>query len=326
MDESRFALALLSGVELRSTRTGQPEGLVTEAGQARRLVRAGDAIYSLGPQHLAVLDGKTLQHKKTLELGGIARDTGVGATDRRALVSLPGLHSIAILSTELHVELDRIRFGDDALGGVAIDDTGKRALATTGEVPVPGLVEGKGGAVYAFDPSRLASEQDRVRASMVGNPAGVMMVPDGKTSLVALRAKNKIVPLTWDASGAVRQQDPIEACDQPEQIALARLRRQAVVRCAAGKAIEVVDITRKSVVRHVPLEGTPTDLLITPDAERAVISLSLTQGGAIVLLDLGTLDTEVVPLTEPASRVRISPDGKTILALSDRAKVAWVIR
>ncbi|MBL9022863.1 MAG: hypothetical protein JNL21_11745 [Myxococcales bacterium] len=326
LDDDRFAVALLSGTEIRSSRTGQSLGLVSEAGQTRKLVRAGDAIYAVGPQHIAVLDIPSTRVLKALELGGIIADVTVGANGRRALVSLPGAHAIAILSTELHAELDRIRFGDDAIGPVAVDDSGTRALTTTGSVPVAGLPDPQGGAVYAFDPSRLATEQDRNRASMLGNPVSALMSPDGATSYVVLRAKNALVGLEWLESGAVRQREPLELCDQPEQIALVRKGRRALVRCNRGHALEVIDLERNAVVKHVELSALATDLVVSPDGEQAVVALQGLRDGAIGLIDLATFEVEQVPLTEPPSRVRMSADGRQVLALSDRSKVAWVIR
>lgn len=326
LDDDRFAVALLSGTEIRSARTGQSLGLVSEAGQTRKLVRTGDTIYAVGPQHIAVLDVPSTRILKTLELGGIIGDVTVGANGRRALVSLPGAHAIAILSTELHAELDRIRFGDDAIGPVAVDDSGKRALTTTGIVPLAGLPDPQGGAVYAFDPTRLATEQDRNRASMLGNPVSALMSPDGATSYVVLRAKNGLVGLDWLESGAVRQREPIEVCDQPEQIALVRKGRRALVRCSRGRALDVIDLERGAVVRHLALSATATDLAVSPDGEQAVVALQGLRDGAVGLVDLSTFEVEEVPLTEPPSRVRLSLDGRMVLALSDRSKVAWVIR
>jgi DNA-binding beta-propeller fold protein YncE len=241
-------------------------------------------------------------------------------------VSLPGAHAIAILSTELHVELDRIRFGDDNIGPVAVDDTGKRAVTTTGNIPFAGLPDPQGGAVYAFDPSRLATEQDRNRASMLGNPVSALMSPDGVTTYVVLRAKNRIVGLEWQESGALRQREPVEVCDQPEEIVLVRKGRRALVRCNRGRALEVVDLEKGAVERHISLSAAATDLVVSPDSEQAIVALQGLKDGAVALVDLETFDVEHVPLTEPPSRVRLSADGRTVLAISDRSKVAWVIR
>lgn len=326
LDQERFAVGLMAGVELHSTRTGQTLGLISEAIQTRKLVRTESAVYAVGPQHIAVLDLPSLRLLKTLELGGIASDVTLGANGRRALVSLPGAHAVAILSTELHVELDRIRFGDDSIGPVGMDDTGRRALTTTGSIPLFGLDNAQtGGAIYAFDPGRLATDQDRVRASLQGNPVNVMMSPDGK-SYVALRQANKLVPLEWQASGSVRQGTPIDVCDQPEQIELVRAGRRALVRCNRGRALEVLDLRDGRLVRHIPFNAPASDMVITPDGKQAVVALPGSTDGAIALVDLDTFQVELVPLTEPPSKVRISPLGDAVLALSSRSKVAWVIR
>jgi hypothetical protein len=326
IDDDRFAVALLSGVEARSTRTGQALGLVSQAPQTRRLVRVQDVVYAVGPQHIAVLDGATLRLQKTIELGGIIGQVEVGVGGRRAFVSLPGAHVIAILSTELHAEIDRIRFGDDDVGPMGVDEAGKHGITTTGTVPVPGLPDPQGGAVYAFDPSRLATEQDRVRASMLGNPADVLVAPNGSAAWVVLRAKNEIVPLELLPSGAVRLREKIDTCDQPEQVELLRNERRAVVRCDRGRALEVFDLETGAVVRHIPFNARASDMAISPDGERALVTLPDQNAGALGIVDLGTFEVELVPLTEPPSRVRVSADGKSALVLSDRSKVAWVVK
>ncbi len=326
LDDERFAVGLYAGVQIRSTKTGQALELVSEALQTRRLYRVGDTFYAVGPQQLSVVDVADARLLKTIDMGAIVGDLTLGANGRRALVSLPGAHAIAIFSTELHSEIDRIRFGDDAVGPVGADDTGKRALTTTGMTPLAGLADPPGGAVYAFDPGRLATAQDRVRASMLGNPVAVLMAPDGESSFVVLRAKNAIVPLEWLPSGAVRQKTPIETCDQPEQIELVRKTRQAVVRCRRGRAIEVFDLATGKLVRHVPLSAPATDMAVSPDGEQVVVALPGDADGSIGLVDTTTFEVELVPTAAPPSRVRVAPDGSSVLALSDRTKVAWVLR
>src|SRR5262249_1705674 len=152
-----------------------------------RIHRIGSVIYATAPQRIYVVDAQSTKLLKTIETGAQVGDVAVGAGGRRALASLPSAPSGAILATEDHAEIDRIQFGDAPVGPMGVDDTGKRALTTTGQVPLAGLRDPAGGAVYAFDPSRLASAQDRVRASMLGNPVSVMMLPDGELSYVVLR-------------------------------------------------------------------------------------------------------------------------------------------
>ena len=326
LDDERFAIGLLTGTEIRSTRTGQSLGLVAEAAQTRQLIRLNGFVYAVGPQHIAVLETQSMRLKKTLEMGAIIGDVTVGANGRRALVSLPGAHAIAVLSTEIHVELDRIRFGDDNIGPVGVDDSGERAITMTGAIPVPGLPEPQGGALYAFDPTRLASEQDRVRAAMLGNPVSVAMSPDGETSWVALRQANKLVPLSFQASGALRVSTPIDACDQPEQVEIVRKDRRAVLRCNRGRALEVFDLETQKLLRHIPFNAPAADMVVSPDGEQVVVALPSQGGGSLAFVDLTTFEVEMVPLTEPPSRVRMSASGDAVIALSDRSKVLWVVR
>jgi len=326
LDRDRFAVALLSGIEVRSTNTGQSLDLVTEALQTRRIHRVGDSVYGIGPTHLSVLDAATMHVQKSIEMGTIIGDLTLGSGGRRALVSLPGAHAIAIFSTEFNAEIDRIRFGDDNVGPVGADDAGERALTTTGVLPVAGLNDAQGGAVYAFDPSRLGTAQDRVRASMLGNPVAVLMSPDGVTAWVVLRQKNAIAELAWLPSGGIRQEARLETCDQPEQVELVRKTRTAVVRCNRGRALEVFHLDRPALERHIALPGPASDMVITPDGEQAIVALPSDADGALAFVNLSSFEVEVVQLTAPPSRVRLAPDGTSVLALSDRVKSAWVLR
>jgi DNA-binding beta-propeller fold protein YncE len=336
LDGERFAVALLTGLQIHNARTGGVLGLVTDAPQARRLHRVGPVVYATAPQRIFVVDAATTRLLKTVEMGAAVGDVVVGASGRRVLASLPGAHAVAVLATEYHAEIDRIQFGDDLVGPIGVDDTGKRALTTTGQVPLAGLAQPSGGAVYAFDPSRLASAQDRVRASMVGNPVSVLMTPDGATSWVVLRAEDAIVPLEWLPSGAVRQEARIPTCHEPEQIELVRRGRIAIVRCNEGRAIEVFDLAKRELVHHIPFNARVADLAIAPDGKQAVVALpadSPSDGGArsptpgfVGIVDLESWAVRVLPVTAEPTRVRLAPDGGAALVLSDRAKVAWVIR
>jgi DNA-binding beta-propeller fold protein YncE len=343
LDAERFAVALLTGTQIHDSRTGEVQSLISDAPQSRRLYRVGDVVYATSPQRIYVIDLATTRLLKTIELGSTVGEVTLGAGGRRALASLPVAHAVAVLATEYHAEVDRIQFGDDPVGPMGTDDTGKRALTTTGQVPLPGLRDPQGGAVWAFDPSRLASAQDRVRASMLGNPVSVLMTPDGESSYVVLRAEDALVPLEWLPSGAVRQRERIPTCREPEQVELVRRDRLAVVRCNEGRALDVFDLVTRKHVRRIPFNARAADLAISPDGEQAVVALpGESMGGppgqaglplhtpqsssAVALVDLKTFEVKLLPLGAEPTRVRLSPDGSTALVLSDRAKVAWVLR
>ncbi|WP_437875874.1 YncE family protein [Sorangium sp. So ce513] len=326
LDGDRFAVALFSGLEVRSSRTGEPLSLVSEAPNVRRLYRVGEVVYATSPSRIYVIDAATTRLLKTIELGEAVGDVVVGASGRRALASLPEAHAVAILATEYHAEIERIHFGDDAVGPVAVDDSGTRAITTTGQIPLPGQREPSGGVAYPFDPSRLGSEQDRVRTSMVGNPASALMSPDGSAGFVALRAENTLVPLTWLPSGAVRQEGRITTCREPEQIELVRSDRRAIVRCNEGRAIQVFDLSKRELLRAVTFPGRALDMAVAPDGAQAVVALGGDKSGAVALVDLKTYAAKVHPLGGEPTRIRLAPDGGSALALGDRPKVAWVLR
>jgi hypothetical protein len=325
LDAERFAVARLVGAEIRDARTGEVLSLVSEAPQAQRLYRVGDVLYATSPQRVYVIDAETTRALKVIELGSSVGQLALGASGRRALVSMPSAHAIAVLTTEFHAEIDRLYFGDDPVGPVGVDDGGKRALTTTGQVPLAGLRDPSGGAVYAFDPSRYASTQDRVRASMLGNPVSVLMTPDGSTSYVVVRANDALVPLEWLPSGAVRQGERIPTCREPEQIELLRRERHAIVRCNEGRAVEIFDLRTKKLLRHLPLPARATDMAVTPDEARAIVTVP-GEGSGLAIVDLTTYDVATVPLPAEPTRVRLTPNGATAVVWSDRTKNAWVLR
>ena len=326
LDSERFAVALLTGTRVQSARTGEVLGQLTDTPMSRRLFRVGDAIYATTPQRIFVIDSDTTHVLKTIEMGEAVTEIAVGGSGRRVLASMPAAHTVSVIATEYHAEIDRIQFGDDTVGPVGIDDSGKRALTTTGSVPLPGLPNAPGGAAYAFDPGRLASAQDRVRTSMLGNPVSVLMTPDGTMSYVVLRAEDEIVPLEWLPSGAVRRKDAIKVCHEPEQIELLRKGRRALVRCNEGRALDVVDLAQNKVIQHVPLNARAVDMAVSPDGEQAVVALPDVANSAIGLVDLASYDVKLLPVAAEPTRVRLAPKGNMALVLSDRAKVAWVVR
>ncbi|MBK8252546.1 MAG: hypothetical protein IPK82_07750 [Polyangiaceae bacterium] len=326
LDDERFAVALLTGTRIQSARTGEVQSVLNDTPQSRRLHRVGDTVYATSPQRIYVIDVATTRLLKTIEMGEGVSDIAVGASGRRVLASMPSAHAVAVIATEYHAETERIGFGDDSVGALGIDDSGKRALVATGAIPLPGLPNNPGGAAYAFDPSRFASAQDRVRTSLVGNPVSVLMTPDGAASYVVLRAGDSIVPLEWQPSGAVRRKDAIKTCREPEQIELLRQGRRALVRCNEGRALEVIDLATATTVARIPLNARAVDMVISPDGEQAIVALPDEGRSAVALVDLNTYDVSTLPLGAEPTRVRLAPDGDTALILSERAKVAWVIR
>ncbi|MBI4954056.1 MAG: hypothetical protein HY908_18680 [Myxococcales bacterium] len=327
LDGERLLASTLVGVQVLSARTGELLEVVNEAPQAQRLYRVDDVVYVTSPQRIYVLDVAGTRLLKTIEIGSRVHSIELGAGGRQALASIPGARAVAVISTDFHAEIDRFYFGDDAVGPMGLDDGGRVAIVTTGELPLPGFRGNTGGALYAFDPTALASRQDIVRAAMEGNPVDVMTTPDGETSYVVLREKNQVVELRRTPSGAVRRAGEMPTCQQPEQMALVRRGRRAVVRCNMGRELSVFDLERRTLLEHVALNGRASDMVVTPDALEALVVMPRNEdGGAVGVLDLETLELRVTELATEPSRVRLSADGRTAAVISDRSKVAWVIR
>lgn len=330
LDGERYLASSLAGVQVTNARSGEVLSLVSDAPQSQFLFRVGDSVYATAPERIHVLDSATTTVQKTIEVGRPVADLAVGAAGARVVVSLPAARAVAVIATDYHAEVARFSFGEDQIGPVAIDDSGKRAMTSNGQVPLAGLKPSahalQFGAMYAFDPSRLPSQQDRVRTGMGGNPVDLLMAPNGTTSFAVLRERSEVVPLEHPPNEPVRQLPPIATCAQPEQIELVRDGRRAVVRCNGGHAIEVLDLARRESIRRIELNARVSDLVVSPDAKQAILALPRDGQGALGLLDLASYDVSLVELGAEAHRVKLTPDGKTAIAVSDRNKVAWVLR
>ena len=330
VDEERYFTSSMAGVHVASARSGEPLTLISDAPQARGLYRIGEVVYASSLQSIYVIETSSTSVQKAIEVGWPVADLAEGATGARVIVSLPAARAVAVIATDYHAEVSRFTFGEDQVGPVALDDAGKRAMTTNGQLPLAGFKASSHsttfGASYAFDPSRLPSRQDRVRTGMEGNPVDVMIAPNASTSFVVIRERDAVVPLEHPPNESIRQLPPIPVCAQPEQIELVRDGRRALVRCNVGRAIEVLDLARRQSVRRIEMNARVSDLVVTPDGKQAVIALPREGSGAIGLLDLATYELQLVPLSGEAHRVRLTPDGKVALAISDTTKVAWVLR
>lgn len=330
LDAERYLVSYMAGVQVTNARTGEVLSLISDAPQSQHLFRVGDSVYASSPQRIYVINAATTAVLKAIEVGSAVSDLALGATGATVVVSLPSARAIAVIHTDYHAEVARFSFEDEHMGAVAIDDDGKRAMTSNGQLPIAGLKPTANalqfGATFAFDPSRLPSQQDRERTGLQGNPVDVMMGPNAATSFVVLRERNEVVPLDYPANETIRQQPPIATCLQPEQIELIRDGRRAIVRCNAGHAVDVIDLARRLPLKRLELNARVSDLVVTPDGRQAVLVLPRDGQGAVGLLDLATYELKLIELGAEAHRVRLSPDGKTAVIVSDRNKSVWVLR
>lgn len=332
LDGERFAASHLLGVQVMSARTGATLSLVSDAPHAQGLFRVGDVFYAASPRQLYVVDVASTRVLKAIEVGYSVSDVAVGASGQRVLASMPGAKSVAVISTDYHAEVARFFFGDDHVRAVALAGSGDRALVTNGHVPLLGLSPSREadrqGAMYAFDPSLLPSEQDKIRTGLVGNPVDVVTTPDeARSSYVILREKDTVVRLERLPNGALRQNAHWKTCRQPEELAFVGRGRKLVVRCNLGRAIEVFDLDRGELAKHIPLNARISDMVVSPDGRQVLLALPRDgeNGGALGLVDLDDYSLSLHELGGEPHRLRITPDGRTAVAVSDRSKVAWVI-
>lgn len=105
-----------------------------------------------------------------------------------------------------------------------------------------------------------------------------------------------------------------------------RRSRRALVRCNAGHAIDVIDLDTHERHQRIALGVRVSDLAISPDGTQAIAALPQGKKGAIAVIDLSEGTARLHSLPAEPHRVRLSPKGTTVLVLSDRSKVAWVLK
>lgn len=107
---------------------------------------------------------------------------------------------------------------------------------------------------------------------------------------------------------------------------MVRRSRRALVRCNAGHAVDIIDLDTHKLHQRIPLGVRVSDLAISPDGMQAIAALPQGKKGAIAVIDLSNGATQLHSLPAEPHRVRVSPKGTTVLVLSDRSKVAWVLQ
>ena len=90
--------------------------------------------------------------------------------------------------------------------------------------------------------------------------------------------------------------------------------------------MDVIDLARRAPLKRIELNARVSDLVVTPDGRQAVLVLPRGGQGAVGLLDLKTYELTLIELGAEGHRVRLSPDGKTAIVISDRNKTAWALR
>ena len=127
LDADRFALALRTGIEIHGARTGEVMSLVSDAPQAPRpLPRRRAPLRDVATADLCDRRESTSGILKTLDIGASHRAGGL-RRGRPARARLGARRACGRGHRDhYHAEMNRIHFGDDAVGPIGIDDTGTR--------------------------------------------------------------------------------------------------------------------------------------------------------------------------------------------------------
>lgn len=327
IDDAQFGVGGLLGLEFRDIVTGDVTSTLTEALHTLDLFRVDRWIYAVAPSKIHVIDPARPAWLKAIELGGRAWNLQTSSVGNRVVASIPTAQSLSLISPELHTEIDRIHVADDRIGHVAIDDVGARAVIVTGRSPVQGMREPSfDGALYAIEPNRYASEQDRIRASVPGNPVAVLLIPDGTKALVALRASGTIQALDATPSGSFRHAESVKTCREPDALELIRPLRKFAIRCADARSVEVMSIAPLALDRHLAFDERVTSMAVSPSGQQLALTLSGDGHGALALIDLTTGDMTQIRVSPEPTALTYSPSGRTLVLFAERTRQAWTVQ
>ena len=327
----RLLVATRSGVEVRDLDSKELVTRVADTSGTRGLVRIGPVAYALADRAVYVVDPTSARLLRRTDFRAAAGWPVPNADASRVLVPLPGDRSVAVLTTEYHVEIRRLQF-EDGVGAVAWAPDGVRALALTGRMSSTtrwygyhrrSVSRATGSDVYAFNQARWVSPQDHVRLMVGSQPFGAAFVSNER-ALVALRGEDTLVEILFDASGAARTGTRRRTCDQPERVVTVPGSSRVLVRCAGARALETIDLAT-SQASSIATPGPLGDLLVSPDGAQAYAPYGDGGAGGVLAIEVTTGKTTSLPLGARPTAITLTPDGLRLYALSAKASRVDVI-
>ncbi|MDB5349618.1 MAG: family beta-propeller repeat protein [Planctomycetota bacterium] len=164
----------------------------------------------------------------------------LAADGSRLLVANQGTGTVALVDPAAGKVVAEVATGDRP-AGVAIDNSGKRAVVTHW---------------FGYDVAILEIANDAIkvvgRVEVGPEPRGVAISPDGTTAFVAVGASNEVVRLDLDAR---KVSGRLTVGREPRGVAITPDGARLVVGNARGKSVSVVSVGSWAVEREVPIEG-----------------------------------------------------------------------
>jgi YVTN family beta-propeller protein len=167
-------------------------------------------------------------------------------------------------------------------------------------------------ALVALSAGLVFSDNPPPRPALTGNrgPYEVAFTPDGQRAVVT-EFDEGAVAIIDRASGAVLRHVATGGA-QPTGVAVTADGAQAVVTQSLGGSVAFVDLKTFAVAR-MTLSGMPWDVVLSPDATRAYVSVSQLDRVAVVDVARRTV-IGTIPTGRRPRALAITPDGSTVVA------------
>jgi hypothetical protein len=322
LPRDRIAVARKESVEVLDAKSGALAFTIAELRGLRALSLdpAGEAVYGLGPNRIAVVDPVTVRALKWIELGAPPGVLAMG--EGMALSPLSGEPSVAVIDASRHAEIERFRF-DERVTSVAVDAKGQLAVAATSDAQSPRLGED---AVLTFDPSRLASAQPLRRVYVGAAPVAVAVAPSGSMAAVALLSSAAVARVDFSTGGRAEPSlTRQKTCAEPILLRFAAPSGPLLVGCRAGRAVALHDASSLAQIAQIDLGGPVLGLEVAPDGLQALVVVG-PPAASVGVLDLAPPGLRRLAVSDEIASARYGPAGVTGVLFSVRAHRVWVLR
>jgi YVTN family beta-propeller protein len=128
---------------------------------------------------------------------------------------------------------------------------------------------------------RLADGKVLAEVPVGDHPAGIALLPDGKTVLVTAHHSGELALLEVQGEQLAKT-GAIDVGFQPHGIAVSPDGKLAYVACAASAEVAVVDLAERKVTSRIAVGRWPRHVAITPDGSRLAVGASGDRGVTVV--------------------------------------------
>ncbi|RKY15582.1 MAG: hypothetical protein DRP63_06710 [Planctomycetota bacterium] len=180
---------------------------------------------------------------------------------------------------------------------------------TVGTPFVVATLTGKDSLAY-IDPST----KKVVQTVQTGEgPSAVAVSSDGRTVAVCNSGGASVTLLSADGQFL----GEISVGSNPSSCAFHPTQPLLFVTCYDDAKLFVLDLSTMTVANQIPVDAGPTDIVVTPTGNAAVVACE--SAGTLVVVDTDTYATVSIAQTDAPTALAVTPDGNTLVAVSKDA-------